>query len=493
MTKTRTILAVALAATTFLGGVAHATDGIVADGDVGDAIFVNPGGNPQNETLAFGEVCPGDAISPDDPNVNLAVVRGNNNSNRFADAATVTFTVLSITNADVANGGITLSGWNSAAPNTVSEVTSNAVSLAVPSDAGAGAYAATVNYRATGPEEGGGTNTINNHALSVSWTVLAVGHEACETVVPDPCASVVVPDAPVFDHTPNGANGWDTSAPAVIATSTDATVGYSTVPGGPYSATPPALVEGEQTVHAIATSLTCNKVSGEASEVYKLDTVNPSIEITSPPDASSTLASTVTVSGTTSDATSGVAGVTVNGAASALDVDAGTFSRSGVVLSCGSNTISAEATDNAGRTASDSISVYRRCFTGSFLQPLDPNGVLNKAKLGRVVPVKLSITANDGGSVPSEVYFGVRKVSCTAGAQEDVVESYAAGSSNTGNTFRLSDGAWIYNLDTTKLPGAVVGNCYQLDVYVGGTVDAAGMASGGVAITNGSVRIQLTK
>jgi hypothetical protein len=267
-----------------------------------------------------------------------------------------------------------------------------------------------VTYRATGAEEGGGTNTLNDHPLSVSWTVLAADHETCDTVVPDPCAAVAVPAAPVFDHSPNGDNGWDIGAPTIVATSTDATVSYSIVSGGPYSATPPTLVEGEQTVYAIATSLTCNKTSGETSEVYKLDTVNPLIEITSPADGWSTLASVMTLSGTTSDATSGVASVTVNGDAATVDTGAGTFSRSGVALSCGSNAISAEATDNAGRTGSDSISVYRRCFTGSFLQPLDPNGVLNKAKLGRVVPVKLTITANDGGSIPTPVYLGYRNV-----------------------------------------------------------------------------------
>lgn len=132
-------------------------------------------------------------------------------------------------------------------------------------------------------------------------------------------------------------------------------------------------------------------------------------------------------------------------------------------------------------------------YTGAFQQPLDGDGVLNKAKFGRVVPVKTQITASDGSAVTGPVYFGARKVACDTGAPTDVVESYSAGSSNTGNTFRLDDGVWIYNLDTSKLPNATVGSCYQLDIFVGGTVDNNGIASGGAPVSNGTVKIQLTK
>ena len=348
------------------------------------------------------------------------------------------------------------------------------------------------------PNNGDQNPTFN---LAPAGFKVSVG-SGCSAPV-DPCAGRTAPSAAptvtVDPASPNGTNDWyKETAPSV--TVDPATNAEYSLDGGatwdPYSSAV-VLADGQHDVRArnflpATTTPSCPRLDGPAStsQAVKVDTVDPSIEITSPADGSTTTATSVEVTGTYGDATSGVASVRVNGGAAALGDG---FSRTGVPLSCGSNTISATATDNAGNTNSDSASIYRRCFTGTFQQPLDPNGVLNKAKLGRAVPVKLTIVANDGGAVPTPVYFGSRKVSCTAEATDVVEEYLAAGSSNAGNTFRLSDGVWIYNLDTSKLPGAVVGACYQLDVYVGGTVDGAGIASGGVAVQNGSVRIQLIK
>jgi hypothetical protein len=353
----------------------------------------------------------------------------------------------------------------------------------------------TVIFKSPNPGDQSPTFNVAPAAFKVS-----VG-SGCDVPV-DPCAGRTAPaSAPTVTVNPASPDG----TPPWYVTTTSFTVDpatnaeYSLDSGStwsPYSAAV-TLADGQHNVKArnflsASTTPACPRLDGPASSslLVKVDTVDPTVAITAPADDSTTLATSVDVAGTYFDATSGVAGVSVNGAAATLTD--GTFSLSGVSLICGSNALEAVATDNAGNTSSNSVSIYRRCFTGAFQQPLDANGVLNKAKLGRVVPVKLTITANDGGSVPSPVYFGQRKISCIATAASDVVEEYAAGSSNLGNTFRLADGAWIYNLDTSKLPGAAVNSCYQLDIYVGGTVDS-GIATGGVAVSNGSVRIQLTK
>jgi hypothetical protein len=89
------------------------------------------------------------------------------------------------------------------------------------------------------------------------------------------------------------------------------------------------------------------------------DTTPPSISITSPANNSSTTSSSITVSGTASDA-GGIQNVKVNGV---LATGTTSWSRSAVPLACGSNTISAVATDNAGNPGSASISVTRNCDT----------------------------------------------------------------------------------------------------------------------------------
>jgi hypothetical protein len=310
-------------------------------------------------------------------------------------------------------------------------------------------------------------------------------------------------------YAPDGNSGWFKTSPATVkVTATDETSAVSalecTLAGTAASLTNTGsdgttrfgdvemATDGSRTVSCGATDGAGNTTAtaDRATHTLKLDTINPSVDITSPAGPSTTAAS-VTVSGTQSDATSGVTGVTVNSNAATLG--SGTFSYSPIALSCGANTITAVAIDAAGNTNSDSLELYRVCYTGTFGQPLDANGVINKAKLGRVLPVKVEIAANDNSAVTGPVYLGYYRTACTAGATSDEVETYvAAGSSNIGNTFRPADVGWIYNLDTNKLPGAAAGNCYQIDIYVGGTV-TNGFATGGVAALNGTIKIQLFK
>ena len=213
----------------------------------------------------------------------------------------------------------------------------------------------------------------------------------------------------------------------------------------------------------------------------KLDETDPSVAITSPTGGTTTIAAAVTVSGTDGDATSGIASVTVNRGVATLG--AGTFSRSSVPLGCGSTTITALATDHAGRTRSDSITVTRQCFGLQFLQPLDQSTsapLMNRGKYGRVVPVKVLLSLASGAPVDSAalasngwtLQMGVNGASCTTGAGTDDIEAYAdAGQSAAGsNLFRwdATAGQWLYNLDTKAPPGMsmTIGSCYRLDVYV---------------------------
>ena len=271
-----------------------------------------------------------------------------------------------------------------------------------------------------------------------------------------------------------GSNGWFIDNVAVD------TSGADTI-SGPVTCTPSQSQTTETTGHVFNGSCTnqAGLIGNAAPVTVKLDKTNPSVAITSPVGGSTTIASSVTVSGTDSDSTSGIASVKVNGSGATLG--SGTFSKSGVALACGSNTITVLATDNAGRTSTDSITVTRQCFGLQFLQPLDQSTsapIMNKGKYGRVIPVKVLLSLAGGATLDGAalaangwtLQIGVNGASCQSGAAADDIEAYAdAGQSAGGsNLFRWDDGQWIHNLDTKSPPGMTmtIGSCYRLDVYV---------------------------
>jgi hypothetical protein len=230
----------------------------------------------------------------------------------------------------------------------------------------------------------------------------------------------------------------------------------------------------------------CSDVAGNTnpginSAIFKIDLTDPSVEITSPADGLTTIATAITVSGTASDTPSGIDTVSVNGGSATLGT--GTFTKTNVSLNCGSNTVTALATDVAGRTRSDSITVNRLCFGLQYLQPIDQSTsspATNVGKYGRVIPVKVILTLLGGGGLSDAdlasygltLQMGVNGATCSSGAATDSVEAYAdAGESAAGtNLFRWDPSSqhWIYNLDTKAPPGMsmTINSCYRLDVYV---------------------------
>jgi hypothetical protein len=109
---------------------------------------------------------------------------------------------------------------------------------------------------------------------------------------------------------------------------------------------------------------------------------------------------------------------------------------------------------------------------GAFRAPIDGGNMINQAKVGRVVPVKVALSV---GGTP--VRFGdVRLASFTgsacSGGIADPVNVYAAGQANAGNSFRFdaASGNWIYNLATS---GLTVGKCYRGKVTLSGAVGAS--------------------
>jgi hypothetical protein len=278
-----------------------------------------------------------------------------------------------------------------------------------------------------------------------------------------------------------GNSGWYTTNVTISASGSDS-IGNPTT----------CSADQFQTTETTGTAFngTCTNDAGlstsAAALTVKLDKTNPSVAITSPSTGLITVATWVAVSGTDGDTPSGIATVTVNGLSSELG--SGTFSAATVPLnSCGANSITATATDQAGRTSTSSITVTRVC-TGSltYYQPIDQSTgtakpIINTGKFGRVIPVKVTGTLSLGGTPVSitdtvlaanglTLRIGVNGATCSNGDPTDSVETYAdAGNANDGtNIFRYSSSQWIYNLDTGHAPSVVmtIGACYRLDVYL---------------------------
>lgn len=107
-----------------------------------------------------------------------------------------------------------------------------------------------------------------------------------------------------------------------------------------------ALGDGSHTVYVDAKDHDGN-AAVQKSVQFTVDTVAPTLNVTSPTEGLKTNEDTVTVSGTTNDATSSPVKVTVNGDAVTVQEN-GSFTKV-VTLSEGENTITIIATDSAGK------------------------------------------------------------------------------------------------------------------------------------------------
>lgn len=135
-------------------------------------------------------------------------------------------------------------------------------------------------------------------------------------------------------------DGTALAASAIKATAI--TNGYSV------TATPSAALSDGSHAATINCSDNDGNAAVEKTTSYTIDTVPPTLNVTSPAEGLITATQTVTVSGTTNDATSSPTIVTVNGNSVTVAAN-GTFSTT-VTLAEGDNTITIIATDAAGKS-----------------------------------------------------------------------------------------------------------------------------------------------
>lgn len=126
----------------------------------------------------------------------------------------------------------------------------------------------------------------------------------------------------------------------------------ATYAGGAFSRSGVVLTEGPNDVALVATDRAGNH--GTRTLRLVLDTTGPAIAIASPAEGALVGSLSVAVSGTATDAN--LETVTVEGGPASLEPN-GTFSRAGVTLAEGPNTLTATAKDKAGNTTSASVRV----------------------------------------------------------------------------------------------------------------------------------------
>jgi hypothetical protein len=154
-----------------------------------------------------------------------------------------------------------------------------------------------------------------------------------------------------------------------------------------------------------------------------------------------------------------VPGVPTCSASDALSGLNGSCSVAGYSALVGGHTVSATATDNAGRTATASRTYTVNPWTLSgFYQPVDMNSVYNTVKGGSTVPLKFEAFAGsaeltDTSQVQS---LSAVKITCTGGPTDDIeVLSPTGGTSLRYDTVA---GQFIYNWQTPKPAGI----CYRV-------------------------------
>lgn len=296
-----------------------------------------------------------------------------------------------------------------------------------------------------------GTVTVT---CSYTDTAEAAGSATASYVIEDTGAPVLTDLGPT--SAPNGDNGWYTSAVTNTFRATDAGAGFETdspklltkdITASSGSAEGAAVTVSSGPVSDVAG----NTAASIDSQAFKIDLSDPTdvtfvggiVHGSSFPWGDTPDEPTCTAT----DTVSGLAGCVVSG----YSTDVGT------------HTLTATATDNAGRTATETLTYTVDPWRhDGFYRPVDM-GKFNTVKAGSTVPLKFNVYKGDAPVTDMDVLgasFTVKQISCDTGAPTDAVEEF----STTGGTSLRYDAEaqqWIQNWATPK---AGKGSCYGVTV-----------------------------
>jgi len=199
----------------------------------------------------------------------------------------------------------------------------------------------------------GGNWSIANFDLgadgSHTLTITGINGAGPTTIFPIVTTDITAPAVTATVAPSPNAAGWNKGTATVTFTCSDATSGVGSCPA-------PVVVSAETASQIVSGAATDNagNHSAPASVTVKLDKTAPSLAITAPATNTTVTATGLAISGTVSDALSGIASVTCNSTVAAVTNDAFTCT---VTLIEGSNTITVTATDVAGNPTTAAILV----------------------------------------------------------------------------------------------------------------------------------------
>jgi hypothetical protein len=269
----------------------------------------------------------------------------------------------------------------------------------------------------------------------------------------DTIAPEINDDGPKTD--PNGA-GWYNSAVTNGFSASDTTSGLV----GPASFTKSSGTDEGLAVKINSGSVTDNAGNtnpGIDSAAFKIDLTKPSVSVTGVSDgATYTLGSVPAAGCSTTDSLSGVK------TEASLSVTGGPVGS--VTAKCDG------AVDNADNTNSASVTYNVEYAWNGFRQPVDNGGVFNAVKAGQSIPMKFSLSGNQGLGVIAASFPKVTAVTCpSATAVVDQIEETTT--ANNGLTYDSSIDQYNY---VWKTQSTYAGKCYRLDMkLIDGTTHTA--------------------
>lgn len=316
-----------------------------------------------------------------------------------------------------------------------------------------------------------GTDSVSGPAAATQ-TATSVG-EGAAVVVGSPAFEDVAGNASAAG-TPSVNYKIDLTAPSVAFTGLNGTKGLNDWYTGPVTATftgtdelsgpASAVKEAVSTGEGTGLVLTSPAFTDDAdnttpagaatSDSFKVDLTDPVATFDSVPGDAYFGSVGVEPTCTATDGGSGPAGCKVTGYSTLV----------------GPHTLTATATDNAGRTSTTTHKYTVMAWeTKGFYQPIDMGGVTNTVKAGSTVPAKFELFAGSRELTDTGVVtMGIRQMTCNLLAAQDGVEITSTG--NTSLRYDSTGGQYIYNWKTPNLPGA----CFQLSMVAadGSRIDA---------------------
>lgn len=320
-------------------------------------------------------------------------------------------------------------------------------------------YSASANDALTGP--------VGTSCSKASGSVFALGSTSVTCFASDPAGNEVSDSftAKVEDTTapalalPSNqtaeATGSGGAAVAFTATASDLVDGAVAVQCAPASGSTFAL--GTTTVNCSAEDAAGNLATGSFT-VTVVDTTPPAMTMPSdillrPTSGSSAMA---TFAPTASDLVSGNVTVTCDRI-------------SGSTFGMGATTVKCSAMDTAGNMGIGEFKVTVAYLLDGFYRPID-NVFANSVKAGSAVPVKFSLTGNQGLNVFAAGYPLSAQVACPSVVIPDLEEMSLPTDSNSGLSYDVISDQYNYVWKTSK---AFTG-CRELRVkFVDGTIKKA--------------------